>query len=169
MFRDKCRVEGDRLWSENGDKCRMGGGLTKFLPTGGTPSPREKPWDSNQCAGDKRLCSLGNYGREPAYNSTACGQWSVKSYTGMQFYKKLCKYLSNKKDEESCTNWCNGVITIILIKPSFIGFLNININNQIHGNFDFLLDSSILRVWPKSPTDGRLWLGILLISGIYSF
>ena len=25
----------DRLWSENGDECRMGRGLTKFSPTGG--------------------------------------------------------------------------------------------------------------------------------------
>ena len=31
---------GGRIWSENGDECRMGGGgLTKFLPTGGGGPP----------------------------------------------------------------------------------------------------------------------------------
>ena len=33
---------GDKPWSQNGDKCRMGG-LTKFLPDGGTPHlPQDK-------------------------------------------------------------------------------------------------------------------------------
>ena len=27
-FWDKYGVEGDKLWSENGDECQMGGGLT---------------------------------------------------------------------------------------------------------------------------------------------
>ena len=33
---------GDKPWSKNGDKCRMGGGLAKFLPDGETPSPPQE-------------------------------------------------------------------------------------------------------------------------------
>ena len=50
IFGDKCRVEGDRPWSENWDECRMRGGdfLPTFLPTWCTPSPppKKKPWDA---------------------------------------------------------------------------------------------------------------------------
>ena len=40
-------MEGDGFWLENGDECRMGRGLTKFLPTDGDPPippPGKKPW-----------------------------------------------------------------------------------------------------------------------------
>ena len=37
---------GDKPWSKNGDKCRMGGGIDKIFAGWGDPqSPREKkPW-----------------------------------------------------------------------------------------------------------------------------
>ena len=42
-FRGRTSAGGDKPWSKNGDKCRMGGGLVKFLLDGGTPqSPQEK-------------------------------------------------------------------------------------------------------------------------------
>ena len=43
-FRGRTSAGGDKPWSKNGDKCRMGGGLAKFLPDGGTPQspPQEK-------------------------------------------------------------------------------------------------------------------------------
>ena len=42
-FRGQTSAGGDKPWSKNGDKCRMGGGLAKFSPDGGTPqSPQEK-------------------------------------------------------------------------------------------------------------------------------
>ena len=37
---------GNKPWSKNGDKCRMGG-LAKFLPDGGTPQEK-KPWYTTQ-------------------------------------------------------------------------------------------------------------------------
>ena len=40
-FRGRTSAGGDKPWSKNGDKCQMGG-LTKFLPDGGTPTPWEK-------------------------------------------------------------------------------------------------------------------------------
>ena len=41
-FEDEPRLGGgDKPWSKNGDKCRMGG-LAKFLPDGGPPSPPRK-------------------------------------------------------------------------------------------------------------------------------
>ena len=38
-FQGRTSAEGDKPWSKNGDKCRMGG-LTKFLPDGGTPQEK---------------------------------------------------------------------------------------------------------------------------------
>ena len=37
-------VGGDRLWSENGDKCRMGGGIDQIFANWGDPPvpPRKK-------------------------------------------------------------------------------------------------------------------------------
>ena len=40
-FRGRTSGGGFKPWSKNGDKCRMGG-LTKFSPNGGTPSPPKK-------------------------------------------------------------------------------------------------------------------------------
>ena len=41
IFGDKCREEGDRLWSENGDECLMG--VNKiFANWGDSPVPQEK-------------------------------------------------------------------------------------------------------------------------------
>ena len=42
-FRGRTSAGGDKPWSKNGDKCRMGGGeLAKFSPDGGPPSPPGK-------------------------------------------------------------------------------------------------------------------------------
>ena len=42
-FRGQTSAGGDKPWSKNGDKSRMGGGLTKFSPDGRTaPVPQEK-------------------------------------------------------------------------------------------------------------------------------
>ena len=41
-FQGKTSAGGDKPWSKNGDKCRLGGGLAKFSPDGGTPSPPGK-------------------------------------------------------------------------------------------------------------------------------
>ena len=43
-FRGQTSAGGDKPWSENGDKCRMGGGIGKIFARWGTPSPpRKKP------------------------------------------------------------------------------------------------------------------------------
>ena len=42
IFGDKCWVEGYRLWSENGDECGMGGGVTQVFAIWTSPVPQEK-------------------------------------------------------------------------------------------------------------------------------
>ena len=49
FFGDEPRLGGDKPWSKNGDKCRMGG-LTKFLLDGGPPRKKPCKYDDLQIA-----------------------------------------------------------------------------------------------------------------------
>ena len=64
-FRGQTSAGVDKPWSKNGDKCRWGGGLAKFSPDGGPPSPpRKKPWEiiffSFKCTAHNKTKILGN-------------------------------------------------------------------------------------------------------------
>ena len=49
---------GDKSWSKNGDKCRMGGDWQNFRQMGGPPSPPgKKPWLQATQLGDRRVAN----------------------------------------------------------------------------------------------------------------